>query len=194
MGHGIEGSRRGPEAAAATGIDGLHHAVGIEHRQLVAYLVAVVPLLQFVEVHAVLGSQRAHLVLGEPEVLPHAAWLHHGVFDEIVQGRLRLIFLDGQYARHVDAGKDARPVNPFEHTAQPVHIAVHGLCARLELAADGIPLVDDEDKLFAGLQIDPDEKVHEVVRFSEFHLRIGSSDVCPQRTVDLLHDVRIVEA
>ena len=52
--YSIEGSRAGPKAAAASSINGLHHRVGVEHREFVANLVAVIPLLQFVEVHGIL--------------------------------------------------------------------------------------------------------------------------------------------
>ena len=151
VGHGIIGSRRGPVALAALVIEGLHDAVRIEHRGLAANLVAVVPLLQFVEVHTVLFGQGTYLVLGETVVLRQGAGLDHRVLKEVVQGRLGLVLLDWQNARHIDAGECSHAFLTFEHAAQPADVGIHGLCTWFELATDGIPLVDDEDERFTCL-------------------------------------------
>ena len=93
--HSVVGTGRGPETAAAAAAKCLHHRIGVEHRQLVAYLIAIIPLLQFVEVHTILLSQGAHLVFREAEEPPHIHGLYHRELREIVQCRLGLVLLNG---------------------------------------------------------------------------------------------------
>ena len=122
---GIVGSRRGPVAAATATAQSHHHAVGVEHRQLVTNLITVVPLLQVIKVHAILLRQGTDLVLGETEVPSHLTRFHHGVFLEVVQARLRAVLLDRKNACHINTRKDIIGLDALEHTAQPVHILVH---------------------------------------------------------------------
>ena len=70
--------------------------------------------------------QGFHLVFSESKEGGHPSWFHHGILDEVIQGRLRLIFLDRKDARHIDTSEYLEGFPALKHPAQPVHIAVHG--------------------------------------------------------------------
>ena len=95
VGYGIKGTGSSPITAAAAFVYCLHHTIRVEHRQLIANLVAIIPLQKFLKVHLVLLGKCFDLVLGKSKELGHPAWLHHRIFDEVVQSRFGFIFLDG---------------------------------------------------------------------------------------------------
>ena len=192
--HSGKCSCRSPETAATTCVYRHHNAIRIEHRRFVAYLVAVVPLLQFVEVNIVLCCQYPDLIFGKAEELSHLARFYHRVLCEVVQCRLGLIFLHRQNASHIDASEDPVGCIVFKHAAQPVDVVVHSCSARLELTADGIPLVDDEDKRLIGLGIDANEQCHQVVVVLHGDIGIGLVDVGLHFLVDVQHDAIVLEA
>ena len=192
--HCIIGPRRGPEAGAIAVVDGLHHRVGVEYRLLIAYLIAVVPFLQLVEIHAVFFGKGLHLRLPEAEIACHPPGRHHRILLEIVQRRLGLVFLDGQDARHIDTGKCLQCQPTLEHAAQPAHIAVHSLGAGGKLAADGIPLVDDEDELLLSPVGNTEQQGHQVVVGLRLHLRISLCYVGTKLCIDAPYNVGGLES
>ncbi len=125
-------------------------------------------------------GKNLHLRLGETEKRRHIARLHHGVFLKIVQGRLGLVFLDGQDAGHVHPGENPVGIFSLEHATEPVHVAVHRMRSRLVLTADGVPLVDDEEELLASLFHNAHKGVHQIVTLYLLRVRIGSQNVGQQ--------------
>ena len=178
VGHGIVGTRTSPIVVAPLFADGSHNTIGVEHRQLRTYLIAVIPCFQFIVIHAMTFRQHLHLILGESEIAGHGAGLHHGIFLKIVERRLGLVLLDGQDAGHIHSRKHLRGRLAFEKPAQPVHISVcHCLVFIVRhvpaFAQDGIPLVDDEDEPVASLKTDADKVLHQVIIFAHSHTGIN---------------------
>ena len=144
--HGIVCTRRSPETAATSTVQSHHHRIRIKHRFFVANLIAIIPFHHFIEIHVVFLGKSAHLIFSKTKITSHTDRFHHGVFHEVVECRLRVVFLDGQDTCHIDPCEDIVGVDRLEHAPQPVDVVVHGCGARVELAADGVPLVDDEEK------------------------------------------------
>ena len=191
-GDGVGGARLAPVVVAPVFPDGRHHRVGVEHRWLRPYQVAVVPFLQLVEVHGVTPGQLAHLFLGKAEKLGHAARRHHGVLLEIVERRLRVVLLDGQDSRHVDPGEHVDRRDVLEHAAQHVHVLVHHLRLLVVFAADGVPLVDDHNEALARGGCYAHDAAHQVVGFTQRYLGIGRSQVGLHLLLDMLYYVVVV--
>ena len=194
VGHGIVGTCAGPVTAATAASQSHHHRVGVEHRRLITYLVAIIPLHQFVFVHLVFLGQCFYFLACESEVLRHVEGFHHRILHKIVECRLGLILLDGENARHIDTCEGIAGTRTFEHASQPVHIVVHGRSARLELSADGIPLVDDEDELLACGNRDAHKAVHQVVVLAHGHLWVGFEHFGLQRGFDMGDNALVLEA
>ena len=98
--------------------------------------------------------------MGKSKSISHSARINHGIFTEVVQCRLGVIPLNWQDSREICTGKDFVGILCLEQAAEqhdifvedggsyPRHVSLH-LPPVGELTADGIPLVDDEEKLFA---------------------------------------------
>ena len=177
-----------PKAATTARINSLHDRIGIENRTFIANLIAVVPLLQLIEIHVMLFSQYLDFIFGKPKIRCHTSWLHHRIFLEIVKSRFCLVFLNRQNPCHVNTGKYIFRLATLEHSAQPVHITVHGLCVRFKFTTDGIPLVDDEYERLVMFCNDTDQESHQVVTFFFLHVRVALPDVGSQLSIYLLYD------
>ena len=96
--------------------------------------------------------------------ISHSARIYHGILPKIVQSRLCVVLLYWQDAGEICPGKDTVGVLGLEQAAEQHDILVQNggdnrrrvalhLLTVGKLAADGIPLVDDEEELFASLLV-----------------------------------------
>ena len=151
LSHAVVGPGRRPITVAFARQDGLHHRAGIEYRRLLADAITVIPFFHLVEVHRIVLAEPPDLLLGESEKRIHPTRHHHRVFPEIVQRRLRLVFLDWQNTCQIDARKDPGSLYALERTAQPGDVPVNLRRTGLGITANRVPLVDDQEKLFTRL-------------------------------------------
>lgn len=96
-----------------------------------------------------LVCKHIHLILCESVAGCQIGRVNHGIFVEIVQCRLRIVPLDGEYAREVCPSKDVVGTRPLEKTAQQVNVGRCNLFVRSPLAQDGVPLIDDHHEALA---------------------------------------------
>ena len=139
-----------------------------------------------------LFGKGCHLPLGKPEIRSHIHRLHHRILDKIVQCRLRLVFLDGQDARHVDPGKNSGSVLALEHPAQPADVSIHRHCTRGILAANGVPLIDNEDKRLLFDFNHTKKIVHQPVTRFYRNIRIGLGNISQNSVIHSVHYVVIM--
>ena len=110
-----------------------------------------------------LFCQRNHFFFCKAKISTHLTWLHHRIFYEIVECRLSLILFNGKDASHIHSRNSLYGSDILEHTAEPVHISVHGLWLVGIHAAWCVPFVDDDDETLARIACHTQQKVHQVI-------------------------------
>ena len=141
-----------------------------------SYAVAVIPLLHLFDIHIKRMTQLLNLIVSKSKDISHSAWIYHGILPKIVQCRLGIVLLNRQDASEICPGKDTVGVLGLEQAAEQhdilvkdcrsytgsvaLHLAPFG-----KLAANGIPLVNYEEELFAFFIVNGREDTHQVCCF-----------------------------
>ena len=112
--------------------------------------VAVVPTLYIAKIFVVSFAKGCYFFLCESKIRSNRTWIYHGVFHEVIQCRLRLIFFYRQDARDISKRNKTSCSRSFKEAAKERNIFFMGFFLLGCSAEHGIPFVNYNDKSVSG--------------------------------------------